>query len=144
MNYLKYIEYAPENLQFYLWLRDYSARFDLLQRSESLLSPEWTQAQAKAEAIAQATSNKPSNRVNADVADVFKGTDFAVDGKPKAIDSGDPFATPCKTPSIEDQRDGLSEYGSSTGDHTMRSNTTHRSVADQAFEDAGLKVKPCE
>lgn len=144
MNYLKYIEYAPENLQFYLWFQDYSKRFSELKPSEAVLSPEWTQAQAEAEAVAQATSNKPARRVNPEVAEVFKGTDFAVDGKPKAIGDADPFATPGKTPSLEEKRDALSEYGSSTGDRTQHSKSTHASSADKAFEDAGVKVKPCK
>ncbi|KAK5174884.1 uncharacterized protein LTR77_000020 [Saxophila tyrrhenica] len=142
MNYLRYIEYAPENLQFFLWLRDYSSRFSQLSPSEAVLSPEWTQAQAEAEAAMQASSNKPVKRVNPEVAEVFRGTDFAVDGKPKAIDNSDPFATPGKTPSLEDKREEMSEYGSSSGDRTVQSNSTHRSTADQAFEDAGMKVKP--
>lgn len=144
MNYLKYIEYAPENLQFYLWLRDYTARFAQLSRSEAVLSPEWTQAQAAAEALTQMSTNKPSKKIDPTVAEVFKGTAFAADGKPKGFDNTDPFATPAKTPSLDDEHYVPSDYGSSTGDHTMHSNTTHRSVADQAFEDAGVKLKPCK
>lgn len=144
MNYLKYIEFAPENLQFYLWLRDYTNRFEQLKPSEAVLSPEWTLEQAEAEAVAYAAGSKRSKRVDPEVAEVFKGTDFAVEGQPKAAESADPFGTPEKTPSIEDQRATMSEYGSSAGDRTMQSNTTHHSIADQAFEDAGVKLKPCK
>jgi hypothetical protein len=31
MNYLEYIELAPENLQFFLWFRDYASRFEQSQ-----------------------------------------------------------------------------------------------------------------
>ena len=145
MNYLVYIEHSAENLQFYLWFKDYQKRFSQLSRSEAVLSPEWTKAQAEAEVTAQISSNKPATHVKRDIAEVFKGTDFAVEGKPQAIDSADPFATPGKTPSLEEKRDDYSEYGSSTsGERTMHSNGTHQSAADQAFEDAGVKVKPCK
>jgi hypothetical protein len=42
MNFLKYIELSAENLQFFLWYRDYSKRFNELPASEKALSPEWT------------------------------------------------------------------------------------------------------
>ena len=34
MNYLKYIEHAAENLQFFLWFHDYNTRFNNLRESE--------------------------------------------------------------------------------------------------------------
>lgn len=144
MNYLKYIEYDPENLQFYLWYRDYQARFEKLPGSEKTLSPEWNQTQAVAEANGNNISKRGSNRVNPQVAQVLKDTDFE-SGKPRPIvGSRDPFITPDKTPSLDEKRDGLSEYGSSSGDATTTaSSAAHRSVADHAFDDAGMKWKPC-
>ncbi|PGH07459.1 hypothetical protein GX51_01760 [Blastomyces parvus] len=41
MNYLKYVERNAENLQFFLWYRDYSRRFALIAESQRQLSPEW-------------------------------------------------------------------------------------------------------
>ena len=41
MDYLVYIEYNAENLQFFLWYRDYVRRFDALPEKEKVLSPEW-------------------------------------------------------------------------------------------------------
>lgn len=40
MNYLKYVEYSAENLQFFLWYRSYVARWSQLPENESKLSPE--------------------------------------------------------------------------------------------------------
>ena len=74
MNYLKYIEHSAENLQFFLWYRSYAERFSQLPESERALSPEWTVAQAEAEAAAAVTKNR--KLVNPQVAQVFKGTDF--------------------------------------------------------------------
>lgn len=52
MNYLKYIELAAENLQFYLWVRDYTKRFNNLPASDRALAPEWTVSQVDAEKMA--------------------------------------------------------------------------------------------
>lgn len=41
MDYLIYIAHDAENLQFYLWLQDYTARFEALPEDEKALSPEW-------------------------------------------------------------------------------------------------------
>ncbi|ODH44930.1 hypothetical protein ACO22_00553 [Paracoccidioides brasiliensis] len=42
MNYLIYVERNAENLQFFLWHRDYARRFYLIAESQRQLSPEWT------------------------------------------------------------------------------------------------------
>jgi hypothetical protein len=41
MDYLVYVEYNAENLQFILWYRDYVRRFEALSVKEKALSPEW-------------------------------------------------------------------------------------------------------
>ncbi|MCJ1326080.1 hypothetical protein MMC10_002744 [Thelotrema lepadinum] len=41
MDYLFYVSRDAENLQFLLWLRDYTRRFNELPESEATLSPEW-------------------------------------------------------------------------------------------------------
>lgn len=41
MDYLVYVEFNAENLQFYLWYQDYKRRFDALPEREKALSPVW-------------------------------------------------------------------------------------------------------
>ncbi|EON66761.1 hypothetical protein W97_06009 [Coniosporium apollinis CBS 100218] len=41
MDYLLYVSFDAENLQFYLWLHDYTKRFNALKKEEKALSPEW-------------------------------------------------------------------------------------------------------
>ena len=41
MDYLVYVSRDAENLQFLLWLRDYTKRFSELPAEEAALSPEW-------------------------------------------------------------------------------------------------------
>ena len=136
MNYLKYIEFSAENLQFFLWFKDYVQRFDQLPKSEQALAPIWSVEQAEADATANTT--KPSKRSNAAVSEALKGTDFA-DGKTQG---SDPFTTPAKTPSLEEKRDVMSEYGSSNGEFSQNTKSTHHTVASGAFEEAGMKWKP--
>ena len=144
LNYLKYIEHSAENLQFYLWFQDYSARFEQLPAGERALAQEWSHTKAETDAVGNTSTAKVSKQAKEHVKDALKDTDFA-DGKPKpAVDSADPFDTPDKTPSLEEKRDGLSEYGSSSGNGTTTTTSAeHRFMADHAFDEAGMKWQPC-
>ena len=139
MNFLKYIELSAENLQFFLWYRDYVRRFNALPESERVLSPEWTGETSHGNDI------KPSPRVFApEATDILKGTDFAADGRSGEVEkhATDPFNTPPRTPNSSDPRGAESvefgDYARSTAkiDHAQR--------AAGAFEHAGLKWKPRE
>ena len=146
MNYLKYIEHDAENLQFYLWYRDYCQRFEELSASEQALSPEWTTSQAEADAQAAQTGRR--KKVDPIVASVLRGTDFGDDiVQPVDLEKRDPFHDPSRTPSSEDRRDltAISDYGSSFGEErTLASSRALSRKADEAFDDAGMKWKPCE
>ncbi|KAF2116743.1 hypothetical protein BDV96DRAFT_544293 [Lophiotrema nucula] len=137
MNYLKYIELAAENLQFFLWFRDYSKRFANLPESEKVLSPEWNGEAPDAE-----NQHRPA-RLNPDTAAVFKGTDFASEPKVTEAEKGsNPFFTPPRTPNSEAQRDGES-FDSYDATMSLGAKTNHTQRATGAFESAGLKWKPC-
>jgi hypothetical protein len=142
MNYLKYIEHAAENLQFFLWYRDYCVRWESLPESEKALAPVWTAEQAEAE-LAGPAHRAGHKRVNPKLAAVLKDTDFA-DGTAKSgVAKVDPFTTPDRS-SPDEKRGPMSDYGSSMGDETtLASSTAHHSVAARAFDDAGMKWKPC-
>lgn len=147
MNYLKFIAFSAENLQFYLWFQDYSARFAKLPKNEQALSPEWTKAQAEAAAEigGNVNSHRMSKHVDPNIAHLLKDTDFADPPKRAAMGHRiDPFSTPDKEPSLDEKHDIVSEYASSNGDGTtVASSTAHRVIAETVFEDAGLKWKPC-
>ncbi|GAB7363214.1 hypothetical protein MBLNU230_g3496t1 [Neophaeotheca triangularis] len=149
MNYLKYIEHSAENLQFFLWYRDYCSRWEQLPRSERVLSPEWTREQAEADS--SNSQQRQSRTVNHDAAKALKGTDFAEPGhRGSPGDKTNPFHDPSKTPSLEDmdRRVASSDYGSSAaygssaGDNTLSSSLAHKKAADQVFDDAGMTWKP--
>jgi hypothetical protein len=139
MNFLKYIEMSAENLQFYLWFRDYSKRFGELPASEKALAPEWSGEKATTEATAGPKT------VNAEAAAILSGSDFASDTKVDESEhtNNNPFFTPPRTPTSYERPEGAKSFDSydasfSTGkvDHTKR--------ASGAFESAGLKWKPCK
>jgi hypothetical protein len=139
MNFLKYIELSAENLQFFLWYRDYSKRFNELPESEKALSPEWNSDRINGEARTQPHSKKAL----AEAATILEGTDFASEKTVKHSEkSNNPFFTPPHTPTGESHRrdESLDSYDESMT--TGRVNHTERAAG--AFENAGLKWKPCE
>ena len=147
MNYLVYIEHAAENLQFYLWYRDYVKRFSDLPPNERSLAPVWSAEQAEQDAQANLGAPPLKQQVSAETAAVFKGTDFAPPVASVVEVKGNPFNTPPRTPN--DNRDSLAptERAWSDNGSTLNSNTTNKSFhtkAAGAFENADLKWQPCE
>lgn len=70
MDYLVYVSRDAENLQFLLWLRDYTRRFEELPQSEAALSPEWkydgkATAELKSSAHSRIISPGPISREKA-------------------------------------------------------------------------------
>lgn len=144
MNYLIYIEHAAENLQFFLWFRDYSKRFSELSETQRKLAPEWTAEQAEAES--QITLKK---NMSPETAAVFKGTDFAPAKVTVQEFGGDPFNTPPRTPledsTKDDQAGPQAEYGWSDDGSTLKSSKkSFMNTSAGAFEGADLKWQPCE
>lgn len=62
MNYLLYIERAAENLQFFLWHKDYTRRFARLPEAQHELSPEWRNERIIHDSSRQPPSRKPQTR----------------------------------------------------------------------------------
>lgn len=141
MNFLKYIELSAENLQFFLWYRDYSKRFNELPASEKVLSPEWA-GNGSNNGEAPKLSHKKSNP---EASAVLEGTDFASEKTVKnstRSTSNNPFFTPPHTPTSDSHRrdESLDSY-----DESMTTGkVNHSERAAGAFENAGLKWKPCE
>jgi len=135
MNFLKYIELSAENLQFFLWFRDYSKRFNELPESEKALSPVWAGDKSNGE------PKTGPKAINHEAAAILKGTDFANDAK--ASDSekagSNPFFTPPRTPtSVERETQSFDTYE----DSFVGGRVDHSKRADGAFESVGLKWKP--
>ncbi|KAL5118242.1 hypothetical protein ACEQ8H_003914 [Pleosporales sp. CAS-2024a] len=138
MNFVKYIELSAENLQFYLWFRDYSKRFAELPAGERALSPEWTSTQSISETV------PTPKAVSAAAAAILAGSDFASSHvKVDQVDSAasNPFYTPPRTPNSVDKHEGAISFDS-YHDSPATAQVDHSKRADGAFESAGLKWKP--
>ncbi|KAK6860042.1 hypothetical protein PG995_003678 [Apiospora arundinis] len=128
MNYLVYIEHAAENLQFFLWHRDYVKRFQEASTSDIALAPEWTQQMEDDVAAKLQKDAAEKLKREPEAAQIFKGTDFEK-GAEAAIESKDPFSTPPRTPGDGD--DTSTVFSGSQATTTYRSQT--------AFAAAGAK-----
>jgi hypothetical protein len=141
MSYLIYVEHAAENLQFYLWFKDYEKRFNTNPTTDVKLAPEWTRAMQDETIIKIRKKQADKMRKEPKAAAIFKGTDF--EKKPTAQDrsmSGtiDPFATP-------PQSSGGDRSSISTATNTMNSLNamSYMSQASDAFQAAGTQ-QPCK
>ena len=148
MNYLIYIEHSAENLQFYLWYRDYLRRFNELPPNERALATEWSAEQAELDAQAIQGTPGPKQRVSAETAAVFKGTDFAPPIASVVEVKGNPFHTPPRTPNGEQSRESVapSERTWSENCSTLNANIdkSFQTKTAGAFQGADLKWQPCE
>ena len=142
MNFLKYIEHSAENLQFYLWYRDYVQRFSQLPENEKALAPIWSTEQQEQALATQ--SNAGPKRINADVAAMLKGTDFAAKGRAGLDANPNPFNTPPRTPNGETRSLNASSAGwTENGSTFTGGNMSYDKKAAAAFEDAG-QLQPCK
>ena len=152
MDFLVYIEHDAENLQFYLWYRDYVNRFTDIPVLQKALAPEWTAEKADAQMVAIQKENN-SRKLDANAAAVFQGTDFDSRSKVVVTEAGmnghDPFNTPPPTQhGVTQDSTSLSTTGTSMlfseDGSTLRSiGTTYNKKAAAAFESAET-MQPCE
>ncbi|KAK8061241.1 hypothetical protein PG994_007607 [Apiospora phragmitis] len=130
MNYLIYIEHAAENLQFFLWHRDYAKRFQEAGTTDISLAPEWTQAMEDEAAAKFQKDAAAQLKREPEAAKIFKGTNFEK-GAEMAIENKDPFSTPPRTPAYDDD--------ASTVFSGSQATTNYRSQAYDAFAAARAK-----
>ncbi|MCJ1447634.1 MAG: hypothetical protein MMC23_008145 [Stictis urceolatum] len=139
MNYLIYIEHAAENLQFFLWYKDYLKRFEALpEREKALAQP----IAAKSEEAMTPRGPPRKPKISPEAAKAFDGTAFApiivVSEKPP-----NPFEDDARS-SIT--RPSLSRPGSRWDDETttLQSSTraNHQQSAASAYEAAEVKLQP--
>jgi len=137
MNYLKYIEHDAENLQFYLWFRDYKTRFANLPDSEKSLSPEWTNELAHADAAAFRTGST-FNQMTLETAEMMKP--FDEEHGNKKYEDGNPF-NDSRESTTTDQEVASTDTRAQSVIPSTKSGFSQK--AETAFEEAGLKWQPC-
>lgn len=158
MNYLLHVEHAAENLQFFLWHRDYTRRFHQTSKMETALAPAWTQEQqetALQEAQAQASAKKMLMKKSAMAGmKMLKGTAFDDDINVAVVEKHDPFVTPprtadpsCQTPSPSSHAgnpwDAMAAQQSRSTFSASSNVASYQTMTTEAFQAAGLN-KPCK
>lgn len=145
LNYLIYIEHSAENLQFSLWLRNYTTHFHAATTADMDLAPEWTQeSQDETFDKLQKEHREGLKRDPTNIARIFKGTDFEKRGNapsqrwdgPLPCSEANPFSTPPRTPQG-------TERGSNSLGGSESNVTSYHSQASEAFAAAGIKA-PCK
>lgn len=123
MNYLLYVEFAAENLQFYLWFKDYVKRFDALPESEKALAqPIDTEKQDVDSAVPKIQKSKTG---------VESSTYLA----------GNAFSEKNKNLFSETTRDENDSAWSDVST-TASGQKDHRTTTANAFEQADVKYQP--
>lgn len=154
MDYLVYVSHDAENLQFYLWLQDYTKRFYAAPRPEQVLSPPWFDAEAAAQPSSyNATANdgdKPprtGDKPRVDLAEYEMKYEIAVATAAAATGAGGgEHQLPPLSPVLSMQ--GYEKYGGGFDNKSVLSgiNST-RTIAD-SVEDAntqmGLRWQSCK
>ncbi|KAL6698406.1 hypothetical protein J3F84DRAFT_367498 [Trichoderma pleuroticola] len=144
MNYLVYVEHAAENLQFYLWFKNYEKRFAEARGGDIALAPEWTQAMED-EAVAKVRKEQVDKmrREPAATAAIFKGADFE---KQPCDKKANPFNTPPRSPNgVSEGHDTLTTSwevmtSGGTSNAQSTSNASSRTQAAEAFATAGARL----
>ncbi|KFX94763.1 hypothetical protein V490_04202 [Pseudogymnoascus sp. VKM F-3557] len=128
MDYMLHVEYSAENLKFYLWLNDYTERFNNLTESSKMLSPQYIYVSSERNSpITMPLPAVPPKRQSF-ANEVFKGTVF----------DNDPF----RTPRTSDLTDRPPTFWSSTripGRKTPSPTKPHRTLAISAFADTSMR-----
>lgn len=150
LNYLMYIEHAAENLQFFMWYRDYKQRFEQADTTDLPLAPEWTQAQHDASMQAAQLQATATKKRQLQAVEISKGPSVvAKEDCVTILQARDPFSTPpCTPPEEEDAGRTFAQPWNSAVRISEQSSAYHRDPnsykqeAMDAFHAAGLK-QPC-
>jgi hypothetical protein len=144
MEFLKYVEHSAENLQFYLWFKDYVKRFEALPENERILSPEWTQAQEETEKASYRAQLK-QKPLAVEAKEILKSQNLEVGTETPVSEKNDPFndARNASLPASRQENSVAASMDQSvTGFQSMKSGFSRG--AEAAFEDAGCKYQPCK
>ncbi|KAI9842236.1 MAG: hypothetical protein M1837_007381 [Sclerophora amabilis] len=124
MEFLRYVEHDAENLQFYVWLQDYTQRFFASKSSDQALSPEWdTEGAPQPPVMGPQPTGRPPNGFAANFDALNSPTSFGPS-------------------SFGDHNLNHSELSSSLPSTAKTGKTTAEAAASEANTQAGLKWQP--
>ncbi|ELR10569.1 hypothetical protein VC83_00221 [Pseudogymnoascus destructans] len=132
MDYMLYVEHSAENLKFYLWLHDYTERFNNLTESSKMLSPQYIYVSPERTSLVTMPLPAVPKRQSF-TNEVFKGTVF----------DNDPFRTPCSSDSDLTDRPAIFSLPWSNvripGRKTPSPTKPNRTLAISAFAKTGMR-----
>ena len=139
MDYLVYVEYNAENLQFYLWYREYEHRFNALPGKEKALSKEWIPEEVPG--LTKGTDGeKATAKPNPKRNKIRKGkTEDAYDSKGAEL-----FTEDRELAAAEDRHDSRFKENASTLAGSSASDITATPSTAEVIAQADLKWQPCE
>jgi hypothetical protein len=132
-----YVEYNAENLQFFLWYRDYVRRFDALPEKEKVLSPEWVPEAKDLPDLSNDLPKEQKKKTKRDTLATAMGTGY--DSKTAALFDDESEFRMTST-SLGRHISVVKENRSTIASSVSESMTP--STAELASE-AGLKWQPC-
>jgi hypothetical protein len=135
MDYLVYVAHDAETLQFYLWLQDYTKRFNALKSLERGLSPEWKAEEADEKPTDRRVTKVAPQGVPMDFDDLDKknGSSIHMSELASPTKLGFDFDEPPMSPSAT-----ISDYESFIS-KSVRSQKSIVELAEDANAQAGLK-----
>lgn len=149
MDYLVYVSHDAENLQFYLWLQDYTKRFYAAPRSEQVLSPPWFDAEAAAQPSSYniTDGDKPTRTADKSRVDLAEyELKYEIAAAAAAATAAGEHQHPPLSPVLSAQ--GFEKYGGGfdnksvlSGIHSLR---TVADSVDDANTQIGLRWQSCK
>jgi hypothetical protein len=140
MDYLVYIEHNAENLQFFLWFRDYERRFDALPEKEKALASEWVQESKEVPTLAKDQEKEPKTGKRNTIAAMMES---GYDTKEAALFTEDKELAR----TIDRHTSVIKENGSLASPSFTTSSVSGSTIAPttaEATAQAGLKWQPCK
>jgi len=130
-----YVQFSAEELQFWLWIRDYEARFETLGEHKSL-SPIWTKEEAVAAAQASATAPKS-------LLTTVKNTEIHTTKAEASSEtlSSSPWGTPPPTPSTKSDSNSPWDESDLQG-HMDKMPANYKETAANALRAANHQWQP--
>ena len=131
MDYLVYVAHDAETLQFYLWLQDYTKRFQSLKSDEKALSPVWTPPEAEEKKFTRHGGDVEFDKFGEKNGTVIRMKEMQL---PVRIDFDD--APPSPGAVANDYESFISR--------SVRSQKSMGELAEEANSSAGLKWQGCK
>lgn len=137
MDYLVYVEYNAENLQFFLWYKDYVRRFNALPETEKVLSKEWIPDAKETPDLKKDAENNEKKRPKRETS--ISNIGYAAKDAVMITEEELPFSplSPPMSPTLPTKH--LSMAGTATPSLSGSAAPSDAEVAAQA----GLKWQPC-